>query len=425
MKKLFMQLVAEFKRLGAIVVHADFNRVIICTKKRSVEDAKAYVDYVVSTIRGKELFHSIDMKIAHCWDFLLWCDPSNFGGIKSISAKKSKKTLEDGMDYIDEDDEDDEEEEEGPEIEMNWNLASYLPEEGAIQKNFNTVIAGYITANFQFIEEEAVRVAPGHTPVRKRRSSQSQTPRRLSQATGEPMTPREYAQDLIKGELTQRLFGVTQKIHKKLPPETSLDEGEASVFPSLPGSHLKLTHPALEFVKALCKVLSLDDAITEQVTQLRRNLLKLINVGEFSDLAEWKDPCISFILPEVICKQCNHCRDIDLCKDPHVTEGPAWVCPSMDCQTPYDTHEIEQQLISAVHRKLMSYTLQDLQCLKCKEVKMMNLATHCSCAGKFKTMTDSSELYMLLKTFKSIAVHYGMPILTEMVDFYLRRTLKK
>ena len=40
MKKLFMQLVAEFKRLGAIVVHADFNRIIICTKKRSLEDAK-------------------------------------------------------------------------------------------------------------------------------------------------------------------------------------------------------------------------------------------------------------------------------------------------------------------------------------------------------------------------------------------------
>ena len=27
MKKLFIQLIAEFKRLGAIVVHADFNRV--------------------------------------------------------------------------------------------------------------------------------------------------------------------------------------------------------------------------------------------------------------------------------------------------------------------------------------------------------------------------------------------------------------
>ena len=27
MKKLFIQLIAEFKRLGAVVVHADFNRV--------------------------------------------------------------------------------------------------------------------------------------------------------------------------------------------------------------------------------------------------------------------------------------------------------------------------------------------------------------------------------------------------------------
>ena len=87
------------------------------------------------------------------------------------------------MDYVDQDEDD---LDEGPEIEMNWNLATYLPEGGAIQKNFNTVIAGYITANYQFIEEEAQRIAPGHTPIRKRRSSQSQTPnRRLSQATGE------------------------------------------------------------------------------------------------------------------------------------------------------------------------------------------------------------------------------------------------
>ena len=82
------------------------------------------------------------------------------------------------MDYVDQEED---EIDEGPEIEMNWNLATYLPESGAIQKNFNTVIAGYITANHQFIEEEAERIAPGQTPIRRRRSSQSQTPRRLSQ----------------------------------------------------------------------------------------------------------------------------------------------------------------------------------------------------------------------------------------------------
>ena len=111
-----------------------------------------------------------------------------------------------------------------------------------------------------------------------------------------------------------------------------------SIFPRLPGSHLKLTHPALEFVKSVCKVkpelnainvnfsmvvgsgsliariptsvdpsgyiivqvLELDSGVTEPVKKLRRNLLKLLNIGEFDAVSVWKDPCISFILPEVI-----------------------------------------------------------------------------------------------------------------------------
>ncbi len=64
MKKLFIQLISEFKRLGAVVVHADFNRVIICTKKRSIDDAMAYVEYITNTIRAKDLFHSVDMSVS-------------------------------------------------------------------------------------------------------------------------------------------------------------------------------------------------------------------------------------------------------------------------------------------------------------------------------------------------------------------------
>ena len=91
----------------------------------------------------------------------------------------------------------------------------------------------------------------------------------------------------------------------------------------------------MEFVKALCHVLNLDPAIENevkimnsrrlhimnitdlqkqilvayeiflyhlQVNKLKRNLLRLIGTGEFSDAAEWKDPCLSFVLPEVCCK---------------------------------------------------------------------------------------------------------------------------
>lgn len=52
--------------------------------------------------------------------------------------------------------------------------------------------------------------------------------------------------------------------------------------------------------------------------KLRRDLLKLLNISEFSPEAEWHDPCVSYVLPEVICRACNHCRNIDLCKDPHI-----------------------------------------------------------------------------------------------------------
>jgi DNA polymerase epsilon subunit 1 len=65
-------------------------------------------------------------------------------------------------------------------------------------------------------------------------------------------------------------------------------------------------------------VLSLDANIEDEMFKLRRNLLKLVGVPEFSSDAQWLDPCLSIVLPEVICKVCNQCRDIDLCKDPHL-----------------------------------------------------------------------------------------------------------
>lgn len=68
------------------------------------------------------------------------------------------------------------------------------------------------------------------------------------------------------------------------------------------------------------QVLSLDANIVNQVNKLKRDLLRLVDVGEFSEDAQFRDPCNSYILPEVICHQCNFCRDLDLCKDPSVAQ---------------------------------------------------------------------------------------------------------
>lgn len=92
---------------------------------------------------------------------------------------------------------------------------------------------------------------------------------------------------------------ITQKVQKKLSGLHGNLHDLAAEFPVLPGSHLPLKSPALEFVKAVCQVLSLDGSVSNQVTKMKRDLLKLIGVGDFSDQAQFKDPCLSYILPEV------------------------------------------------------------------------------------------------------------------------------
>ncbi len=70
-------------------------------------------------------------------------------------------------------------------------------------------------------------------------------------------------------------------------------------FPEQFGSRYKLRCPALEFVKYICKILSLDKNVTNQVLKLKKDLLKIVNVREFSDEAQFVDPSLSFVVPQV------------------------------------------------------------------------------------------------------------------------------
>merc|ERR1712013_197488 len=308
---------------------------------------------------------------------------------------------------------------------MAWNLSDYLPEAGNVRGNFQRVVVGYISALHHFLQEELERVAPGATPIRRRRTSQTPSQSASSQKAKEgAQTASEFCAELVGGELSQRLFGVVEKLNKKFPMlKGKEEEEERSIFPTLPGSHLHLTFPALEFVKDICKVLGLDPAIETEVRKMRRNLLKLINVGEFDQVAEWIDPCISYLLPEVICRACNHCRDIDLCRDLHRGEkddSPVWLCGSVGCGQPYDSKDIEAMLVDVLQRKVMGHCLQDLACSKCKEVTQYNMARRCKCAGDFKHTLAVKDTVQLVDTFRGIALHYRMPLLMEQVDWILK-----
>lgn len=425
MKKLYMQLIAEFKRLGSTIVFASLSKIIICTKKRSVSDAKAYVDFILNSIHKKDLFHSIEIKAESCWEYLMWMDQANHGGVRGKLPKENDdEEPVDGTAYLN--DSNDEliaaTPEDEPNVEMNWNMKKYLPTAASCQNYFQIVIASHIHAMYNHSLEERQYIEPGNTPIKKRTSSQSQ---RVAETSATPSLV-TFAQERISGDLTQTLFSVTQKIQHTLSGDRSSNTDPSAEFPLLPGSHLPLNNPALEFVKFICKVLSLDSNTQNQVNKLRRDLLRLLGVGEFSSEATFRDPCSSLVLPEVICLSCNSCRDLDLCRDPFIApaEGnkPASCrCANLDCGGEYDMDFLETQLIDMVQKQSMAFVLQDLKCVKCRGVKATNMSRYCTCAGNFAYTAPIDDFFDKLKTFRNVASHYKLTLLEETVNWIMER----
>ncbi|XP_044845964.1 DNA polymerase epsilon catalytic subunit A isoform X2 [Mauremys mutica] len=428
MKKLFLQLVAEFKRLGSSVVYANFNRIILCTKKRRIEDAIAYVEYITNSIHSKEIFHSLTISFSRCWEFLLWMDPANYGGIKGRvpSGETGTSERQAGAEEGSEDEEEEAEEEEEPGeasvedlLENNWNIVQYLPQAASCQNYFLMIVSAYIVAVYHSMKEEMRRSAPGSTPVRRRPSSQAS-----QEAVGEVGTMPgviTFSQDYVSNELTQSFFTITQKIQKKVTGSRHATL-PSDMFPALPGSYLPLNNPALEFIKYVCKVLSLDANITNQVNKLKRDLLRLVDVGEFSEEAQFRDPCRSYVLSEMICRNCNFCRDLDLCKDLSPCQDgavpPSWVCSN--CQAEYERGSIEAALVEALQKKLMAFMLQDLVCVKCKGVKETHMPIYCTCAGDFALLIQTKAFVEQINVFRSIARHYSMAHLLETIEWLLQ-----
>lgn len=96
---------------------------------------------------------------------------------------------------------------------------------------------------------------------------------------------------------------------------------------------------------------------------------------------------------------------------------PVWLCSQ--CYVYYDNEEIESRLLDVIQRKVMSYTLQDMRCTRCKQIKRENLAPLCTCAGSFETLISVGELRSLLRTFGKVAEDHGMKLLKEQVQTLL------
>ncbi|KAL9936385.1 hypothetical protein V8E36_004453, partial [Tilletia maclaganii] len=406
MRKVLLQILAEFKRLGTSIVYASFNRIFLLTNKPTAGSAAAYGRYLTSAVTSRELFKHLTLDIVHYWEYLLFLDISNFGGV--MSSNPDQLELSEKFD-----------------VEMNWNIGIFLPP--ILQPRFNAVVGNYI---FQLHENK--RKATDLFERMPLRVIQDQAVNAPATSLGEdgsigdavePVKSKEeqFARDHINHKLTRRLLELVKEIREEYDAARPRFDSEPNLleawsFPQLPGSHLKLRNPTLEFIKNICAVLSLGGgALASEVQICKRNLLDLIGVREFATEAEWRNPCEPFKLGLVICEFCNDDRWMDFCRDPDLLSGDTeWRCSK--CDFPYDRAAIEARLIDVLNGYLSAFALQDLRCLRCGTIRADNMGERCQCAGTWGLLVTRREAVHKIRSLGTIASWHGFENLKATVD---------
>lgn len=271
--------------------------------------------------------------------------------------------------------------EDEPDLSFKW--LEYLPTEASIQKSMATLIRGYITLMQNEMDKEDI--------------------------TKEELV--EFARASIRGQLSEHLLDCVEKIRARFPPGA---DRSRDIFPQLAGSHLKLDNPALFYAKMIMEILSAHEEVEEEVRVLRRNLFRILNTSEFSrSAADWVDPGAKLVLRDIVCQQCGVTRDVDL----GVSITPECECDEID----YHANKmlIERRLIDLVRKKIISWNIQDVACIRCNEVRVRDISSLCECSGKFACMESGRDYQDFFRTVRHLAKFYKMSVLMSTVDWML------
>lgn len=406
-RKAFQQLMTDFRRVGSHVIFANANRLLLQTTKAEVGNAYAYSQYILKSIKAKPLFHFLDLDIKEYWDYLVWYDEYNYGG-KACQRVVDAETQT--LDTI-----------------MHWQLNTFLPSQ--YQPIFHDWVVEFIDLMHrlkrprQLLNNSDVAISDStvqltQLPVRQR-SSQNDSE--------ESIAPKEILSKPISKPLKRQMLTLLSRHRSELAHPTFVADHS---FPLLPGSHLNLqnTHPVFQLVISIMHVYCLDRKIQMEARLLRRELLAIFEIKEFSPLAQFENPSSSLKLEQLICENCTMTRDLDLCRDEDIlpppqyhdnpsarTEAPqrAWTCPT--CSHEYNRLAIEEMLIARVQKMLVEWQTQDLKCRKCQKLRVNDFMDHCGCGGEWTGTVDREGVVKDLRVLERVAGGYEMRMLEGVV----------
>lgn len=376
-RKAFQQLMADFRRVGSQVIFASANRLILQTTKAEVGNAFAYSQYIIKSIKGKPLFHFIDLEIKEYWDYLVWYDEFNYGG------KACQEVIE--------------ADEQNLETIMNWQMATFLPER--LQPTFSEWATEFVHLmhSHKRPQNEDIDSTPRLTQIPANKEDQDGAPVIGGKAFEKPL------KKVITGLINQ------QK-KELLHPELANDY----TFPTLPGSHLSPKNPVLELVKSLMQVLSLDKNITMEARLLRKELLALFEVREFSKEGTFTNPSESLKITQLSCDSCTMARDLDLCRDEDLASDPVWRCAF--CAAELDRVAIEERLLALVEGWTVEWATQDVKCQRCGALRVNEFMEHCTCSGGWVACVKRDDVRARVGVVRKVAKFYGMRMLGDVVE---------
>ena len=347
-EQLFKTLLTEIKKLGAKVVYAHSDKLIVNTGKANLEEAKQYCQFLIRNLTSTPTFAYLSLEPTKYWRVLLWKDSVNYAGIE-ISEQNFR-------------------------ISSQWHLLELLPEE--LGQLCLVILAQLLQKTHEYLDT-------------------AMEPKRIVLL--------QNIKQMLSNEIAPKLF---ESIHSILQ---SLESFE---FPYLVGKSLQTTNPALEFVKIVTHILSLEPDLYQEVESLRKNLLRLLNYSDFSSEAEYKEPFNSLMLAEVICSNCLYTRDIDLCRDPRLSKGE-WNCYL--CNSSFEKTTFEMKLVRLLQRKIKVFQNQDLKCAKCRLNKGSLLARRCACSGEYTYTISRESFTKFLGTLSEVAEFHEMKYLQTLI----------